>query len=295
MTVAAPRFRLQPRDVAFLVTLGDCGNLSGTMAHQNCFPTMGGRAFRRRMQILCENRIIARVQLSQLDLLNPNGRPPSIYVLSDKGADLVYRHTGNRPKPHRTSANPFTLQHRLAVAQLQLTFLKSVEHHALKSCTWINEWNTAASSKQGDTFDKRFVLYEVFDGVGGPNQSVSCRPDAAFRLDHQEWNLLGYVERDRSTETHRQFANKIPGYESLVKQQRFSKHFPGCSKPVFRLYVVCESAERISGLREILAKSSLGTMARFAEATALHPETVFAKPVWQDATGKHVPILQSLA
>jgi len=284
--------RTQPRDIDFLADLGRCGVMDRRMIRPRHYPTQGDRVHRRRIAQLEGNGLIQRVLISDFHAQR-RGRLPSIFVLTDKGADLVYRFTGTRPRPLRPNLNPFTIWHRLDVARLQLAVLDAAAHHGLNAPLWINEWATIPGSKRGDSFARRFVLYESFDA--GPEKSLSCRPDAACRIDYRGANLVAYWERDRSTETITQFVRKVPGYAALHRTKRYGQHFPGADRSVVRVYVVGESQQRIDNIRDALHDREGAELFRFACANALTPEHLLsASNVWQNAGGEFAPLLRGL-
>ena len=285
--------RIQPRDIGWLAELGECGVEDKNMIHSRHYHTQCDRVIRRRLAQLESNGLIQRLRISEFHAHHQPGRLPSIFVLTDKGADVVYRYSGKRPKPVSPNLSPFTVRHRIEVARLQLAVLDAAKHHELEKPRWINEWATIPNSKRGDSFARRFVLYESFDTV--PGESLSCRPDAACRLDYRGVNLLAYWERDRSTETIAQVARKIPGFAALSQSRRFEQHFPGVTRPVFRVYFVCESEARIGNIRQAIQKHQGAELFRFAQADRLQPDRLLSSDdVWQNVEGEFAPLLRGV-
>lgn len=285
--------RIQPRDVACLTELGECGVMDKNMIHSRHYHTQCDRVVRRRLAQLESNSLLQRLRISEFHAHQRPGRLPSVFVLTDKGADIVHRFTGRRPRPVSPNLNAFTVRHRIEVARLQLAVLDAAKHHELEKPKWINEWATIPNSKRGASFAQRFVLYESFDTA--PDESLSCRPDAACRLDYRGVNLLAYWERDRSTETIAQVARKVPGFAALSQSRRFEEHFPGVTQPVFRVYFVCESEARITNIRQAIKKHAGAELFRFAQADHLQPDRLLASDdVWQNVEGEWAPLLRGM-
>lgn len=285
--------RSQPRDIGFLAELGQCGVQEKNMVHKRHYATQCDRVLRRRLSQLESNGLIQRLRISEFHAHQQPGRLPSIFLLTDKGADLVHRHTGTRPKPLSPNLNTFTIRHRIEVARMQLAVMDAAKYHALPAPTWINEWATTPGSKRGDSFAQRFVLYETFDTANG--QTLSCRPDGACRIDYRGVNLLAYWERDRSTETIAQVARKVPGFAALAQSRNFEQHFPGVTQPVLRVYFVCESDTRIENIRKAIRDQPGADLFRFARADALDPTRLLSgNNVWQNAAGEFAPLLRGL-
>lgn len=278
------------RDIEILMLLGNVGILDTLTIHKRVFPNdTTGRSCQRRLKLLTTEGFI-----SSVDLIGPLaggqfGRLPRIHALTSVGADVVDHHTGCRPpRILRSDPKPMTLLHRLTVVHCRLAIDESAASLGMEAPAWILEGDVKAESTgQGKSPSNRLMLYETFAVRG---QQISCQPDAAsylkIPLGGKTTNLLAYWEIDRSTESHRQFLRKLPGYTQLISLERFRAHWPDVADPTLRILCVCQSRQRIENLSETLRLSPIAKLFRFALQQDLTADRVLQAPVWQTIDGE---------
>ena len=132
---------------------------------------------------------------------------------------VIEQQTGQAPRrPVRSDPpSPGTVLHRLGVVRTRLAIDDAFAVANLERPAWIMEQDQNPDARPDSPAHKRYVLYEAF---GRGDERVTCRPDASAWLKlpgNPPWNLVLYVEYDRSTQTHTEMLQKkVPGYATLL-------------------------------------------------------------------------------
>jgi hypothetical protein len=156
------------------------------------------------------------------------------------------------------------------------------------------EYDPVPGTKSSDPLPHRIILCHDFQVAGG--ELVTCWADAAARLrfpTNPPWELIAYVEYDRSTMTHSQMRDKFAAWEQFFAQRTYSSHWPEIARHIVRLLIICRSEARIKNLAETLADSALGAHVRMATESSLQPTALFNQPIWQTLDRKQLAILKT--
>jgi hypothetical protein len=290
-------FILTPRDLALLVELGEMGLMTAamlTLRHFSGFTDTDSaqRSFRRRMKRFLAHRIVS---LECVPAAAGGNRILQVYRLTQTGADLVAELTGTRPTRAGSSPtlNPVTVPHRLGIVSTRLAVDDAHRRLALPLPAWLFEYDLAPTTSPTAPNDQRFLLYESFR-VG--DKRHVCWPDAAVRIrltGQTTYELLAYIEYDRSTESSRQIAAKSEPYQLLVEQRRYERHWqPSLETPLVRVLFVARSEQRIKFLAEALRNTRGANLFRFATYRDAVPERILTEPVWQSVDGQRLCVLR---
>jgi hypothetical protein len=289
-----------PRDIHILETIGRLGTADTDILRMRHFPhDATGRASQQRLRKLADDELLKRVRLIATDGKLGSGSLPTMYFLTEAGADLVEHETGARPqRVTHTDPKPFTLRHRMEVVRARLAIDAAAKLAGIAAPAWIMEQDCRAGqkSRKGHSPSEFLILFSRYWKDG---QQASFRPDAAFhvQLPHKDAfaSLLGYVELDRSTEGHLQWKRKMRGIEAFVADSRtWREHWPDISNPLIRVFVLCNTERRISELIATTKDSPAAAHVRFT-TFPLQPATVLAGDVWQSCNGELRRILRHVA
>lgn len=292
---------LQRRDIEMLSLLGDVGILDTGLLHVRCFPEVTLRRCQQRLKQHVEQGLI-RLQKLAVWYGDQSSRVPTVFTLTERGADVVAEATGLRPfRVHRSDPKPETFHHRLAIVKTRLSLDDGFQSLGLQLPQWIMEQDRSPDAKPNEPPSLQRLLYHAFPEG---NRTITCQPDAACRMSIPRdaarseagmIDLIAYFEIDRSTERRGQVLTKLPGYAAAVEQRSWLRYFPQAASAPVRIFFVCQSQQRINSLRECLEENPLSSFLRFAtmqELTARHP---LNDAIWQDTTGRRREIVRVTA
>jgi len=272
------------RDIEILIAVGECGLLDTQDIWEQWWPGCLLRPCQMRLRVLCTEGLLQKTPLVAAHAEKHGGRLPTIYTLTESGADLVEVHTGVRPpRVLNCSSQPMTFFHRLETVKFRRSVDAGYERLGLPSPAWIMEQDTLPSDDATAPLSNRFILYERFEL---PTGRVSYRADASVHLcvptTHGGFtNLLAYIELDRSTMSLRQMARKWIGMNAFFQNAAYSRHWPTVETPAVRVLFVCPSQKRIENLRRSVKGEWVADRIRFAvRDAALDPQQVVTAPIW---------------
>lgn len=273
--------RYQDRDKAILSDLAEYGVLDTE--------TVRRRHFREAtVPQACAKKLKQYKDLGLVDSIDVtiDGKKSAVYWLTQLGIDELAelgRPTGRAvAKP-----NPKTIHHRLGVAKTRVAFDEAFCSGGLLKPSWLVEP------------DRNLRV----SGTMAGQPLAECNPDAAFlAMLPDEWQLVSYLEFDRSTETNDRVAEKLPGYANLLTSGAYrNKHWQNVGdRHVVRILFVCRSVERIENLRKAFSQSPIRPHLRFGVASDIFgkdsdgEENLLVRPIWGDHQGNRMAILKSL-
>jgi hypothetical protein len=274
------------RDLLILETVGELGTADTEMLRRLYFPNdTTGRACQQRFKKLTDEGLLKRVRLMAADKGFGSGSLPTLYFLTEAGADLVECETGRRPaRIMRSEPKPFTLRHRVDVVAARLAIDQAARLSGIAAPRWIMEQDTRGGMKatKGRSPIEFLVLNSRYRQNG---HAVSFRPDSAMhiQLPHRGGlaSLVAYIELDRSTEGHLQWERKLLGIEAFLNDPAgWRSHWPGVPNATVRVFVLCKTKRRVDELIETTRPSPAAASIRFT-TFPLDPTTVLTGEVWQ--------------
>lgn len=187
--------RYQPRDVRLLAEMGEVGILSEPMARRHFPDDRSGKACPKKLRQYVQTGLVEELKL----------RDATVYRLTPLGIEEVERLAGQRPKRAGRGDPPKddTLTHRLGTIGVRLVFDDACRLAVIDPPHWIMEYDPMPGGRANDPLSRRILLCEELQIAGG--ELVTCWADAATRLrfpTHPPWDLVAYLEYDRSTMTH---------------------------------------------------------------------------------------------
>ena len=294
--------RLQPRDVSLLGELREVGLLDTPTLHDRHFPAdRTGKACLRRLALYARHGLVEPISPSVSFGLPRGGRLPAIHRLTPRGADVLCSFTGETGRRVPSgSPKPETLLHRLGCAQLQLLLRDGCRLAKLPPPTWIGEYETRPGASIRSPLPERFMLCQSYAHSTG---RWTCWPDAAALVRIPDIRapagathpLVMLFEYDRSTETLKQVAGKVPGYEQLVTRGDWRRFWPDLVKPTVRVFFLTRSEERIENIVAAIRDLPGADVFRFAVLASLTPATFFTDALWHTCQGDCRAILKPTA
>ena len=294
--------RIQPRDLTLLTELREVGLLDTTTLHDRHFPAdRTGKACLRRLALFSRHGLVEPICPSVSFGLPRGGRLPAIHRLTPRGAELLTSLTGEIGRRVASgSPKPETLLHRLGCAQLQLLLRDACTFAKLSPPCWIGEYETRSSATIRSPLSERFVLCQTYSLDDG---RFTCWPDAAALVSipvaggptGATHPLVLLFEYDRSTETLKQVAGKVPGYEQFLTRGDWRNLWPELVKPTVRVFFLTRSDERIHNIVAAIRELPGADAFRFAVFQRLQPGSFFSDAVWQTCQGDSRAILKPTA
>jgi len=284
--------RLQDRDFDLLRYLGHRGLADARSVKAAIFPGCGDRAFRRRTALLAEAGFVHRMSIGQY--FADGGRQPYVYSLSEKGADILRSERGIENPRVLGEVSPGFVAHQLGVTDFLEGVERSAEAIGVEALRWMLEYDPTERFRTDPDprtpYHERYVLHERFQSQNGRSKPFSYRPDASFLLTHGGRQLIGYVERDNSTEPLRVIASKMRAVKRLIEERRFTGHWPELTddKPSIRVFLLAKSKRRIRFVLEHVAANGGADMLRCACDGELH-RNVFTDAIWYSIKGGDQP------
>jgi hypothetical protein len=287
--------RFQPRDVQLLSELGEVGILDIDTLRSRFFPLdKSGKACPKRMFLYEKNKLVLKHEIKVTN--KEESRKYIVFRVTEKGADQVERLTGRRPRRAGGSKEPDskTLAHRLGYIRTRLAFDDGCNLLGRPELDWIMEWDAVPDAPRRAGLSRRIVLCDTFTQSDHVDRSW---PDLAFRFPMPEhaWDLLAYIEYDRSTMENDDMLDKLDGYSQLMHTGVYLRHWQEpINQHLVRVLFVCKSPQRIENLMKLYAKHDLAEPLRFATADSLTAAAVFTSPIWHKIGGQGpFPIIRS--
>lgn len=275
--------RLQQRDIDFLRYLSHRGLADAPSIKDAIFPTCGDRAFRRRLALLSDAGFVHRLSIGEY--FAAGGRQPYVYSLSELGAEHLKTETGiDRPRV-LGDVSPTFVAHQLGVAKFIERVERSAEAIGGTALRWHMEYDLTekfrADPDPRTPYHERYILHERFQPENGRGKPFSYRPDAGFILTRAGRQLIGYIERDHSTEPLRVIGLKLNAVKRLIVEQRYANHWPELTdeKPSIRVFLLAKSKRRIRFIMEHITANGGADMLRCACDGELH-RNVLSDPIW---------------
>ncbi|MEZ6055487.1 MAG: replication-relaxation family protein [Planctomycetaceae bacterium] len=284
---------IQSRDIAILKGLGLASCLTSDSIRERWFPgDKTGEATRRRLQRFAEQGLTQRVAIS-VSRINQPGRMPLVHRLLPLGADVVEDETGIRPLRVAKSdpPKPYTLLHRAGMGEIVLRFNEACALHNLPEPQWLLEYDTIPGTPPNAPLSRRYLTR--WDVPISKDETSVCWPDALclFTLPTptRTWHLAIAWEYDRSTETHSQFARKLPAYQSWLEHRLYKQLFPTVDDA--RIFVVVKTDERLSHLVATIKEHPASDLVRLTTHDACRPTDMLSESIWRYCDGQTRAIL----
>jgi hypothetical protein len=293
------RIRVNERQVRALAVIGEYGVLDRALCHALCF---GGSSQEWCRQNLARLAGAGLVRATSLQVWHDEegsrgGRIPLLYSLTPAGAEVVHARTGAYPRRVlRSDPSPTTFWHRLQIVRVRAAFDQAAEGAGLSAARWIMEQDIRPDAPQGAMPQCRRMLSHELHAEDGA--VVTCRPDAAATLaiphpsgeSAKASTLAIHFEIDRSREGLAQCLGKVPGYSALFEKQAYARYWPTLTNPVYRVFWVVPSRQRIESLAAALRPFAIAAQFRFTTFADCQSERVLTQPVWYDLHGKSMTL-----
>lgn len=222
---AVPRFHLTHRDRQIIARIWyyqllTSAQIESLLFHSSSTSYRGLRTqCQRRLQLLFHHGYLTRVQQP---LYLGEGRKPFIYKLDNRGYTVIRQQFNSpagiqhRNRPKSKPADPYRLDHDLAVNDTWVMLDRLVQAGELA----MPHWATSCHLKT-DVYQNRLPVITV---GGNPKRKI---PDAYFAIQWDKSAQLAhfFYEEDRSTETRKQWLEKVHAYLVFRQSGASKRHF----------------------------------------------------------------------
>jgi len=120
------------------------------------------------------------------------------------------------------------------------------------------------------------------------------RPDAGCRLTIPYRNgtaeLAILWEYDRSTETLKQLAAKMPSYALVLQSHAYRQHWPGTKEA--RIFFIMQSVDRLRNAIGMIRTKPAALFVRLAVVADLQPDRILKESIWWTVSGEQRSILR---
>jgi hypothetical protein len=172
------------------------------------------------------------------------------------------------------------------VVKIRVAFDQAVAIAGLTPMRWIMEQDTRPDAPRNLMPQHRRMLHHELRDASG--KAVTCRPDAAatFQIPHPSGdaekasNLAIHIELDRSTEGDEQCVRKLPGYAAVAQQRAYSRYWSDLRNPIYRVFWLVPSPQRIEMLRAAFRSSAVASCFRFAALADCTPGRILTAKIW---------------
>jgi len=277
--------RLQERDIGILLALAFLGAMDTVAIKRHHFPDSSDRVCRRRMSLLQRFGLVSRSTIGQY--FGPSGRQPYVYTLTEEGAEALRTLRGIEDARVLSDVAPQFVAHTRDVARFVSRFNASTTALGIDQAQWRFEYDLTdafrADPNPNTPYQDRYILHETFQPLNGDGKTkpFSYRADLALLLTYKGRTLIGYVERDESTEPLRVIRRKLRGIARLISEKRYTNHWPVSpdARPTIRVYFITKTIRRLRSLMDGLKNEAAARALRFAAEDHLNGN-VLTDQVW---------------
>lgn len=290
--------RVTNRDIPTLAGIGEYGVIDLKLCHAKFYAGFSTEWCRQCLRRLAEAGLVRETSLRVwFDAQSRSGRIPFLYSLTPDGADVVEAATGITPRyVLRSDPTPATFHHRLAIVRVRIAFEIAAQREGLSPPRFVTEQDVQPDAPEDAMPQQRSRLYQKFQSPEG--RIIICRPDATavIRIPHPSGDdqlatdLATFVEADRSTEGIAQCERKLPGYSVVFQRNKFSRFWIGLQNPVYRVFWIVPSPERIKTLSAAFRGKPVAEFFRFSTFADCQADRILTEAVWRDCFGEAMPL-----
>jgi hypothetical protein len=274
--------RITERDKQIMLAMYRFRLLSAPQVEALLFPSSKPRGKRtvcqRRLQLLYHNRYLYRLKDQRII---GEGRPPLVYALDSRGADLIANELGvDRAdvvwKPSHKQFSLQFLEHMLAVNSVRLVMTTLKRRHPLVVSKWLDEAALKSAEMKGK------VPFHYWG-----SRKIANYPDGYFclRLTEEKKNAHFFLEVDMGTMTNRRWQGKVRSYLHFRKTGMAKAHY---DTENFRVLAVTKTEPRLRNLQRATKRAEGGHHFWFAtlESVDIWWPSAVLTACWTDATGE---------
>jgi len=265
-----PRMRLTERDTQVVLAVYEYRALRREQIERLFFPSRN--TANERLQRLYQHGFLERrwapVEFGQ-------GTSQAIYLLAEKGADLVAQQLGiDRgtvawQESHNEVGSPF-LEHTLMVNDVRIAVTQAASQAGYTIEKWVKE---EALKETKDT-----VQVET---SGGARRKIAVIADAYFVLNLGDKRAHFFLEVDRATEANKRWALKAQAYRVYTESGKYSERYGTRS---LRVLTVTIGPKRLANLKHTTEKAGGRQMFWFTTLEqASAGDGLLAEKIWEIA------------
>ena len=265
-----PRMRLTERDTQVVLAVYDYRALRREQIGKLFFPSRN--TANERLQRLYQHGFLERrwspVEYGQ-------GTSQAIYLLAEKGADLVAQQLGvDRgavawQESHNQVGSPF-LEHTLMVNEVRIAVTQAASQAGYRVEKWVKEEELKARKDYVDVSTS-----------GGARRKIAVIADGYFVLNLGDKRAHFLLEVDRATEANKRWAMRVQAYRVYTESGRYSERYGTRS---LRVLTVTIGPKRLANLKRTTERAGGRQMFWFTTLERVGAgEGVLSGKIWEIA------------
>lgn len=261
-----PRLHLMERDVQVVLAVYEYRVLRREQLQQMFFPSPN--TANERLKRLYQHGYLER---RQVPVVYGQGTAQALYLLGEKGADLVAERLGIdrgavkwRAAQNRVSAS--FLEHTLMVNQVRLAFMLAAEEAGYAIATWVGEEELKATRD-----------YVHITTAEGRRRRVAVIPDGYFILDLGSKRAHFFLEVDRATEANKRWGQKVQAYLEYIRSGQYKARYQVSS---LRVLTVTTGEKRLANLKRATEEAGGGQIFWFTTEEEASEQRLLADAIW---------------
>ena len=270
--------RLMERDTQVVLAVYDYRALRREQIQRLFFPSQN--TANERLSRLYQHGFLER-RWSPVEYGQGTGQ--AIYLLAEKGADLVAQQLGvDRgtvawKASHNQVGSPF-LDHTLMVNDVRIAVTKAASQAGYMVEKWVKEEELKATKD-----------YVQVSTSGGARRRIAVIADAYFVLNLGDKRAHFFLEADRATEANKRWGMKVRGYQVYTESGQYSERYGTRS---LRVLTVTVGPKRLVNLKRTTEKTGGRQMFWFTTLEQVRAgEGVLSGNIWEVAGQKGSSVL----
>ena len=265
-----PRMRLTERDTQVVLAVYDYRALRREQIGKLFFPSRN--TANERLQRLYQHGFLERrwspVEYGQ-------GTSQAIYLLAEKGADLVAQQLGvDRgavawQESHNQVGSPF-LEHTLMVNEVRIAVTQAASQAGYRVEKWVKEEELKARKDYVDVSTS-----------GGARRKIAVIADGYFVLNLGDKRAHFLLEVDRATEANKRWGMRVQAYRIYTESGKYSERYGTRS---LRVLTVTIGPKRLANLKRTTERAGGRQMFWFTTLERVGAaEGMFSGRIWEIA------------
>ena len=265
-----PRMRLTERDTRVVLAVYDYRALRREQIEKLFFPSRN--TANERLQRLYQHGFLERrwspVEYGQ-------GTSQAIYLLAEKGADLVAQQLGvDRgavawQESHNQVGSPF-LEHTLMVNEVRIAVTQAASQAGYRVEKWVKEEELKARKDYVDVSTS-----------GGARRKIAVIADGYFVLNLGDKRAHFLLEVDRATEANKRWGMRVQAYRIYTESGKYSERYGTRS---LRVLTVTIGPKRLANLKRTTERAGGRQMFWFTTLERVGAgEGVLSGKIWEIA------------
>jgi predicted transcriptional regulator len=218
---------------------------------------------------------------------------PLVYMLTEKGAQLLSEHKGMKRNEiywnakYNTISN-YHLQHVVQTSESRISFVRACERLGYE-LSWLDEMSIR-HHKLYDTF--------TYHTPTGWTKKTTVIPDSFFTIETPQKLVSCFLEIDRGTETLSTVADKFSKYVSYLQTEEYLTRYAAFDEEGNEIHpfvlTITTTEQRMNNLLEVASDVGADDIYMFSTFADTTPERVLEDAVWKSSRCDYsVPLIST--